>query len=90
MAEFDWLTAGTVFVVYVLFDILYALYVLCVSRRQALTAAGISAALYSLGAYGVMTYLHNQWYVIPLALGAFLGTYVAVKYMGDWHSSTAE
>ena len=90
MAEFDWLTAATVFVVYVLFDILYALYVLCVSRRQPLAAAGISSALYSLGAYGVMTYLHNPWYVIPLALGAFLGTYVAVKYMGDWHSSAAE
>jgi uncharacterized protein YebE (UPF0316 family) len=79
--DFSWWTALTVFVVYVVFDILYALYVICVSRQQALAASGISALLYSLGAYGVMTYLHNIWYLIPLALGAFLGTYIAVKYM---------
>lgn len=84
MEEFNWITAATVFVVYVLFDILYALYVLCVSRKQALIASGISAALYSLGAYGVMSYLHNQWYLIPLACGAFIGTYIAVKYLDVW------
>lgn len=85
MEAFNWYTAATVFVVYVFFDILYALYVLCVSRQQAWRASAISAALYSLGAYGVMSYLHNPWYLIPLALGAFLGTYIAVKYLGDWH-----
>jgi len=85
MNEFSWLTALTVFVVYVFFDILYALYVICVSKRQAVAASAISSVLYSLGAYGVMNYLHNTWYLIPLALGAFIGTYVAVKYMGDWH-----
>jgi hypothetical protein len=86
MNEFNWLTAGMVFVVYVVFDILYALYVLCVSRRQAIASSLISSVLYSLGAFGVMTYLQNAWYVIPLAAGAFLGTFVAVKYMGDWHA----
>lgn len=86
MQDFNWWTALTVFVVYVFFDILYALYVICVSRRQALAASGISAVLYSLGAYGVMNYLHNPLYLIPLAIGAFIGTYVAVKYMGDWHA----
>ncbi len=85
MHDFSWYTAGLVFVVYVVFDILYALYVLCVSRRQSLAAAGISSVLYSLGAFGVMNYLHNAWYLIPLACGAFLGTYIAVKYMGDLH-----
>jgi uncharacterized protein YneF (UPF0154 family) len=32
-----------------------------------------------------MNYLHNALYLIPLAIGAFLGTYIAVRYMGDWH-----
>ena len=85
MSDFSWLTAATVFVVYVVFDILYALYVLCVSRKQAFAASAISSVLYSLGAYGVMSYLHNPWYIVPLAFGAFLGTYIAVRYMGDWH-----
>lgn len=83
---FSWTTALTVFVVYVFFDILYALYVICVSRRQAIAASAISSLLYSLGAYGVMNYLHNVLYLIPLAIGAFIGTYVAVKYLGDWHA----
>jgi uncharacterized protein YebE (UPF0316 family) len=83
---FSWTTAATVFVVYVFFDILYALYVICVSKRQAIAASAISSLLYSLGAYGVMNYLHNILYLIPLAIGAFIGTYVAVKYLGDWHS----
>lgn len=86
MSDFSWTTAATVFVVYVLFDILYALYVLCVSRQRAFAASGISAVLYSLGAYGVMNYLHNPWYLLPLACGAFIGTYVAVKYMGSWRA----
>lgn len=81
MAEFNWLTAVIVFCVYVIFDILYALYVICVSRRQALRASVISSFLYSLGAYGVMNYLENRWYLVPLACGAFIGTYIAVKYM---------
>jgi uncharacterized protein YebE (UPF0316 family) len=83
---FSWTTAFTVFVVYVFFDILYALYVICVSKRQAFAASAISSLLYSLGAYGVMNYLHNVLYLIPLAIGAFIGTYVAVKYLGDWHT----
>lgn len=85
MDDFSWIQAGIVFVVYVFFDILYALYVICVSRRQAVAASAISSVLYSLGAYGVMTYLHNPLYLIPLACGAFLGTYIAVKYMGGTH-----
>lgn len=81
--EFDWTTALIVFVVYVIFDILYALYVICVSRRLPLAAATTGALLYSLGAVGVMNYTHNALYLIPLSLGAFIGTYIAVKYLGD-------
>ena len=86
MNDFNWLTALTVFLVYVFFDILYALYVLCVSRKQAFAASAISSVMYSLGAFGVMAYLHNPLYLISVGAGAFLGTYIAVKYMGDWHS----
>jgi hypothetical protein len=81
MGEFNWLTALIVFVTYVLIDILYAVYVIQVGKRDAVRSALASSALYSLAAYGVITYSQNIVYVIPLALGAFLGTYVVVKYM---------
>ena len=85
MHDFNWWTAFTVFIVYVLFDILYALYVICVSQKRALAASFVSSVLYSLGAYGVMNYTHNALYLIPLGLGAFLGTYIAVVYLSNWH-----
>lgn len=81
MPDFHWGVALVVFLTYVLIDILYAFYVIYVGKRDALKAALSSSALYSLAAYGVITYSRNIVYVIPLALGAFLGTYLVVKYM---------
>ena len=81
MRDFNWAIAATVFVTYFLIDILYAFYVIYVGKRAAFKAAVSSSLLYSLAAYGVITYSKNIIYVIPLAVGAFLGTYVVVKYM---------
>jgi glycerol uptake facilitator-like aquaporin len=79
-AEFSWTTAAIIFVTYVVIDILYALYVICVSKRQPFNAALTSSFLYSLAAYGVISYSKNPAYIVPLAIGAFIGTYVVVKY----------
>lgn len=77
--DFSWLTATAVFVTYVVIDVLYAMYVLSVGRHQPLRAAAISSLLYTLLAWGVLTYSANAIYLVPLALGAFVGTYVTVK-----------
>lgn len=86
MSEFSWAHAVLVFVVYVVFDILYALYVIFVSQKRPIAASFTGSMLYSLGAVGVMSYTSNVLYIIPLSLGAFVGTYIAVTYMGDKHS----
>jgi hypothetical protein len=86
MENFSWYTAALVFAVYVVFDILYALYVLFVSQKRAIAASCTGSVLYSLGAVGVMSYTDNVLYLIPLSLGAFVGTYIAVKYMDNWHA----
>jgi hypothetical protein len=83
MADFSWMTAGLIFVTYVIIDVLYALYVQSVAKQRPIPAALFGSAIYSLGAYGVVTYSHNMWYLIPLASGAFLGTYLVVKYKKD-------
>jgi hypothetical protein len=57
-----------------------------VERRQALAAAGISSVLYSLLAFGVITYSKNPIYLVPLASGAFLGTYLTVRFHGRKHT----
>ena len=80
MSEFSPVTAAIIFFTYVAIDILYAAYIICVERRRALAAASISSLLYSLLAYGVITYSANPIYLIPLAAGAFAGTYATVRF----------
>lgn len=79
MATFSIWKALTVFAVYFVIDILYAKYILAVGRNQALAAAGLSALIYSLISFGVLSYSENHLYVIPLAFGAASGTYWTVK-----------
>lgn len=78
MNDFSYATAAVIFATYVAVDVLYARYVICVGRRQAFAAACISSLLYSLLAYGVITYSRNVLYLIPLASGAWVGTYITV------------
>jgi hypothetical protein len=80
MTDFSPLTAGIIFLTYVAVDILYAAYIICVERRRAMAAAAISSLLYSLLAYGVITYSSNPLYLVPLAAGAFVGTYATVSF----------
>lgn len=81
--EFSPATAVILFVTYVVVDILYALYIVCVERRQAVRAAAISAILYSLLAFGVVTYSKNAIYLLPIAAGAFVGTFLTVNYQRE-------
>lgn len=80
MTDFSPITAAVIFVTYVLVDILYAAYIIAVEKRRPLAAAAISSVLYSLLAFGVITYSKNPIYLIPLASGAFLGTYLTVRF----------
>lgn len=83
MTDFSAATAMLIFATYVAVDVLYAAYIICVERRQALQAAAISAVLYSLLAFGVITYSRNPLYLIPLAAGAFIGTFLTVRFHGE-------
>ena len=79
MTDFSWYTAGLIFITYVLIDVLDAWYIIAVGKRQEMQAAVASSLLYSLAAYGVITYSRNVTYIAFLAAGAFLGTYIIVK-----------
>jgi hypothetical protein len=71
-----------VFITYIVLDTLYAYYVICLSDGNAFSSALFSSAIYSLGAYGVISFSKNLWYLILLATGAFIGTYINVKLRG--------
>lgn len=79
LQDFQISKAVIIFFTYIIIDILYALYVIFVSRKRAFSAALVSSGIYSLGAFGVVTFSKNPLYLLPLATGAFLGTYLVVK-----------
>jgi len=76
--DFSWIKAICIFFTYVVIDMLYAYYIICVEKRKALSAAVTTSFIYSLLAYGVVSYSQNIFYLIPLALGAFFGTFIMV------------
>lgn len=75
---FSYPTAWLVFWTYILVDIMYAYYIICVGKRRPFRAAIVSSILYSLLAFGVVSYSQNIWYLVPLACGAFIGTFITV------------
>jgi len=80
MSEFNiWIAAG-VFTAYLAVDALYAMYTISVVKRRAVVSANISFAMHFLLAVGVLSYVENFWYVVPLAMGSWVGTFIATKY----------
>ncbi|HQU08182.1 MAG: hypothetical protein B7X04_03885 [Parcubacteria group bacterium 21-54-25] len=78
-ASFDVRIAALIFVAYAAVDALYAYYTLQVVQRRPYTAATAGAFMYFLLAIGVLSYVHNILYLIPLAAGSWVGTFFVVR-----------
>lgn len=81
MKDFNLLLGLGVFAAYVLVDGLYAYYTMAVVKRDAISAATTGAAMHFLLALGVISYVKNYAYIVPLALGSWLGTYIVVRFI---------
>jgi len=55
-------------------------YIKRASQGKALPAAWWSLFLYGMGSTGTYIFIKNPWYIIPLMMGYFCGTYYAVKH----------
>lgn len=66
-------------VAYFIYDVIYAHFMLSVTGLRAGWAATFSSLLYIIGAIGVLSYVENFIYTIPIVIGGWLGTYWAVK-----------
>jgi len=77
--DFDTTIALIIFVAYIIVDGAWAYYTIAVQERKALRAATLGSVMYFLLALGVLNYVHNYLYLVPLALGSWLGTYIVVK-----------
>lgn len=76
----DLRVAWVVFIAYLLVDALYAYYTLAVVQKQPFRAASVGSLMHFLIAFGVLNYVQNILYLVPLALGSFFGTYVVLWY----------
>ncbi len=78
--EFNWLIGVGLFFAATLLDAIFALYTVAVINTKPLRAASLSFLTYTLEAVGVVNYVHDKWYLLPLAAGAFSGSYIVVKW----------
>jgi hypothetical protein len=78
--EFNWWGAVGLFFASAALEAIFALYTLAVTKHKAAQAASWSLVSYFLLAVGILNFINNKWYTIPLALGAFAGTFAVVKW----------
>ncbi len=76
---FDFVMALLILCVYIIVDGMYAYYTLKVAEKKPVHAATSGALIHFLLAIGVLSYVQNYLYIIPLALGSWIGTYIVVK-----------
>ena len=74
------LTWVLLFCVSIIYDIFYTKSILHISRLDAGAAANLSVLLYFMMAYGTINYVKSVINLIPIALGAWVGTYGILKY----------
>jgi hypothetical protein len=68
-----------IFLAYFVIDGLYAYYTYAVVSKKPYAAATIGASMYLLSALGVISYIHNILYLVPLIVGSWLGTFLVVS-----------
>ncbi|MFA6183488.1 MAG: hypothetical protein WC682_00105 [Parcubacteria group bacterium] len=75
---FNFALAGVIFFSYFIIDGLYAYYTYSVIKKKPFASANTGFVMHFLLAFGVINYVNNFLYIIPLALGSWCGTYVVV------------
>jgi hypothetical protein len=76
---FDFLVGFGVLISYLIVDAMYAHYNLAVTEHKALAAANTGALMHFLLAFGGLSYVQNYLYLIPIARGSWIGTYLVVS-----------
>lgn len=77
--NFDIVLAVMIFVAYLLVDALYAQYTFYVTQYKEYSAATIGALMHFILAFGVLNYVQNFLYIVPLAMGSWVGTFLVIR-----------
>jgi hypothetical protein len=71
--------AGIIFLAMVLLDVVFALYIIETAAKHSFMASTWAAAIQFCNAVVVVSYAKDWRTVWPAALGAFVGTWVAIE-----------
>jgi len=63
-------------------DLVFAFYVIQTAEKAAYAAGALAAAIIVLSGFVTRAYVDDKRMLIPAALGAFLGTFLAVRIVG--------
>jgi putative effector of murein hydrolase len=80
VGEIKFWTWVVLFLIYFVFDILYAKYIIAVSKRNALLAANTSVLILVLSVYGTVSYIDSYINIIPIVVGCWCGTFFCLKW----------
>lgn len=75
-----WLQALYTFALMFVLDFAWAYYIKMVAEDHAFKASLVASVLMIVNGGVVLSYVNNPWMLIPVALGAFSGTYVCIWY----------
>lgn len=73
----------TVFISTLLVDIVWAYYFIKIAQKKPNQAGVLSILIALSSAYVTISYVSNPYFLIPVIIGAYIGTYVAVKRHKD-------
>lgn len=77
--DLNLLLAVAMFFAYFAYDWIWAHYTISLTNLKATRAATLGTVIYIIGVFGVLNYVENFLYTIPMVLGGWLGTYYAIK-----------
>lgn len=75
-----WLTFISVILVAALVDVIWVVYLIQVEKRHAAFAGLFASLIMGASGYTVINYIEDYRYLAAAFIGAFIGTYVTVKY----------
>ncbi|WP_027521739.1 hypothetical protein [Bradyrhizobium sp. Ec3.3] len=74
-----WLLWLAMFVLMTTLDFAWSKYSQATVARRAWAASGYAAAIYAVGALGIIGYTEHPSLIIPGCVGAFVGTFLATR-----------
>jgi hypothetical protein len=80
LSQFSFLVAISLFIFYFFIEMLDSSLTFSLTQHKSLRSALVTFILYTTLAVEVVAVVSNYFYIIPVALGAALGSYVIVEY----------